>query len=294
MQKGIVISNKSNLYLVKSNNKIFKCLARGKLKNNKISPIAGDIVEFDVVNIEKEEGIIENIEERKNTFKRPKICNITQMVLVISLKNPSPDFLMLDKQIAFAEYNNIKTVIVFNKIDLEDNEKIEKIKKIYTDIGYKVILTDAKERIGIEALKNELKGNISAFSGNSGVGKSTLINDLFNKNITEEGEISSKNKRGKNTTTQVSLYEICENTYIADTPGFSVFDIEEIESKTLENYFIEFKNHIKNCAFVGCTHIKEESCGIKEAVKNNLISNERYNSYKTIYMELKDKEKNKW
>lgn len=144
-------------------------------------------------------------------------------------------------------------------------------------------------------VKKELQGNINAFSGNSGVGKSTLINGVFNQDMTLEGEISQRNKRGKNTTTSIQLYQINENTYVADTPGFSTFSIEEIESKELANYFIEFKNKVFDCEFVGCTHIKEENCGIKKAIQKGEIDETRYERFCKIYQELKQREeKKKW
>ena len=201
---------------------------------------------------------------------------------------------MLDKQLAFAEYIGVKVIIVLNKTDLDKRQEFKNIQKIYNEIGYKVILTNAKQRNGIEELKEMLKNNINAFSGNSGVGKSTLINGIFNKDITQEGEISKRNKRGKNTTTSVKLYEIDENTYIADTPGFSTFDISEIESKDLYRYFKEFEQFVDNCEFVGCTHIKEENCGIKKAVEKGEISKTRYERFCKIYNELKEKEARKW
>ena len=139
-----------------------------------------------------------------------------------------------------------------------------------------------------------LKNNVNAFSGNSGVGKSTLINGIFNKDVTQEGEISKRNKRGKNTTTSVKLYEIDDNTYIADTPGFSTFDISEIESKDLYKYFKEFEQFVDNCEFVGCTHIKEENCGIKKAGEEWKIDKTRYERFCKIYNELKEKEERKW
>ena len=139
-----------------------------------------------------------------------------------------------------------------------------------------------------------MRNHINAFSGNSGVGKSTLINGIFDKDVTQEGEISKKNRRGKNTTTSVKLYEIDENTYIADTPGFSTFDISEIESKKLYHYFKEFEQFVEDCEFIGCTHIKEENCGIKQAVKNGDIDKNRYERFCKIYQELKEKEERKW
>lgn len=293
MKKGLVIENSSNLYRVKSDGDIYDCNAKGKFKKEDISPVVGDVVEISLLDEEKHTAVIEKIEDRKNYSKRPKVSNITQLILVLSCKTPKPDLLMLDKQLAFAEYLQIKPIIILNKIDL-GNKEIEEIKETYSEIGYQVILTNAKEGEGIEELKEKLRGNISAFSGNSGVGKSTLINAIFEESITQEGLISQKNKRGKNTTTQVKLYEIEQDSYIMDTPGFSTFDIYEIESKELENYFIEFRPYIKYCEFVGCTHIKEEACGIKEAIRAGEIAQARYERYQKIYLELKDREEHKW
>lgn len=292
--RGIIIENISNLYRIKAQNKIYEATARGKFKQNEITPVVGDNVEIEILDEENKKAVIEEIEERKVYIKRPKLANITQIIFVVSSKDPKPDLLMLDKQLAFAEFLKINSVIVLNKTDLDKKEEFKQIKKIYEKIGYKVIITDAKKKQGIEELKAEMKNNINAFSGNSGVGKSTLINGIFDKDITEEGEISKRNKRGKNTTTSIKLYEIDDNTYIADTPGFSTFDIAEIESKDLEKYFREFKENIINCEFVGCTHIKEENCGIKMAIEEGKIDIPRYNRFCKIYNELKEREERRW
>ena len=292
--QGIIIENISNLYRIKAENKIYEATARGKFKQNEITPVVGDNVEFEILDEENRKAVIEEIGERKVYIKRPKLANITQIIFVVSSKDPKPDLLMLDKQLAFAEFLKINSVIVLNKTDLDKKEEFKEIKQIYEKIGYKVIITDAKKKQGIEELKVEMKNNINAFSGNSGVGKSTLINGIFDKDITEEGEISKRNKRGKNTTTSIKLYEIDDNTYIADTPGFSTFDISEIESKNLEKYFREFKENIINCEFVGCTHIKEENCGIKTAIQEGKIDISRYNRFCKIYNELKEREERKW
>lgn len=293
MKQGIIIENISNIFKIICENELYTCDARGKLKKDDIKPVVGDKVNFEITKIEEKTGVIEEILPRKNYIKRPKIANINQIVLVISSKMPKPDLLMLDKQLAFAEYMNIKPVIVINKIDLA-KEIAEEIKEQYKFTNYEIIETNAKENVGIYELRNVLKNKISVFSGNSGVGKSTLLNDLFEDNLTLEGKISSKNKRGKNTTTTVKLYELEENTFIADSPGFSTFDIYEIETTKLAEYFVEFKEYIENCEFVGCTHIKEENCGIKQALKENKISQNRYERYIKIYEELKDREEHKW
>lgn len=290
--KGIIVENISNLYKVEANAKIYDTMARGKFKKDEITPVVGDKVEIENIDDNKNTAVIEKIYERNTYIKRPKISNITQMVFVLSTKNPKPDLLMLDKQLAYAEYLGIKSIIIINKIDLSDVYK--EIKEIYENIGYKVILTNAKEQKGIKEVKEALKNNISVFSGNSGVGKSTLINSLFENNMTQEGEISQKNKKGKNTTTTVKLYDLGDDSYIADTPGFSSFSIEEIESNKLDKCFIEFKQYINECEFVGCTHIKEENCGIKKGLRENKINQDRYNRFCYIYQELKDKEARKW
>ncbi len=294
MKEGLITQNISNIYIVKVDNEEYETVARGKLKNDAITPIVGDYVKISNIDEENKKAVIEEICPRKVYIKRPKLANITQLILVVSSKNPKPDLLLLDKQLAFAKYLGIKSLIVLNKVDLDKKEEFKEIKKIYQNIGYKVIEAEAKNKIGIEELKKELQGNINAFSGNSGVGKSTLINGIFNKDLTQEGEISKKNKKGKNTTTAIKLYEIDKNTYIADTPGFATFEITEIEAKDLYKYFIEFNEYVDNCEFVGCTHIKEENCGIKEAVKNEEISKERYERFCKIYENLKEKEKRKW
>ncbi len=292
---GKIIENISNLYKVEANGEIYEATARGKFKNENQTPVVGDNVEIDITDKEKHIAVIEKIIPRKVYIKRPKLANITQIVFVLSSKHPKPDLLMLDKQLAFAEFLGIKSVIVLNKIDLDQKEEVKKIKAIYEKIGYPVIETTAKEKKGIDALIKILKNNINAFSGNSGVGKSTLINGIFDREITQEGEISKRNKRGKNTTTSIKLYEIEQNTYIADTPGFSTFDISEIEYNELEKHFKEFREHIKNCEFVGCTHIKEEKCGIKTAIQEGKISQDRYDRFCKIYEELKQiKERRKW
>lgn len=292
--QGLIIENISNLYKIKTENKTYEANARGKLKKEEITPVVGDIVEINILEEENNKAIIEEILPRTTYIKRPKMSNITQLILVVSSKNPKPDLLLLDKQLAFAEYLGIKPIIVLNKTDLDKKQEFEEIKTVYEKIGYKVINTVAKGEEGIEDLKETLKDNISAFSGNSGVGKSTLINAIFQNNITQEGEISQRNKKGKNTTTSTVIYEIDKNTYIADTPGFSTFDISEIEYRELDKYFKEFKPLIEDCEFVGCTHIKEENCGIKQAIEQGKIDSGRYERFCKIYEELKEKDKYKY
>ncbi|MBR1803233.1 MAG: ribosome small subunit-dependent GTPase A [Clostridia bacterium] len=294
MQKGIITCIHSNQYDIKVNQETYTCVARGKWKKEQITPVVGDNVAITITNEVKKEGVMEQIEPRSNFLKRPKIANLTQMIFVVSMNMPKPDLLLLDKQLAFAMFNQIEPIICINKVDLATSEEVLKIETIYQKAGYLVICTNAKQGESIQALKEVLQGNVTAFAGNSGVGKSTLINCIFENTITEEGNISKKNQKGKNTTTAITLYEIAPNSYIADTPGFSTFSIEEIESSELANYFQEFKPWTCNCEFVGCSHQKEEHCGIKEAVEKGKISQERYANYCKIYQELKEREEHRW
>ena len=290
--QGLIIGNIANLYKIKFNNKIYNATARGRFKKDETTPVVGDFVDIQIIDEEKQEAVIEKIYERNSYIKRPKVANVSQIILVLSIKDPKPDLLMLDKQLAYAEFLNITPIIVINKIDLSNEYK--EIEKMYTKIGYNVYAVSAKDISSVKKLKECLKDNISVLAGNSGVGKSTTINAIFENDITQEGVISEKNKRGKNTTTDVKLYEIDENSYIVDTPGFSTFEITEIESKDLGQYFKEFEPEIENCRYVGCTHIKEKECGIKYAIEEGNITNQRYERFCKIYKELKEKEENKW
>ena len=294
MSKGLITSCVSNIYEVEDleTKKNIKCMPRGKFKIDEITPVVGDKIEFEYQN--DGAGVINQILERTNYIKRPKMSNLTQIIFVVSMKMPKPDLLLLDKQLVFAEYNDIKPIICLNKIDLVNDKIINEIENVYKKIGYTVIKTNAKTGEGIDKILELLENNITAFSGNSGVGKSTLINNIFKDILTSEGEISSKNKRGKNTTTSIKLYKINDNSYIADTPGFSTFDIYEIQSENLADYFTDMVTYIKDCEFVGCTHIKEENCGIKKALEAGKINSKRYETYVRLYNELKEKEKHKW
>lgn len=297
MQKGLIIRNVTNTYYIKSNENIYEATARGKFKKEDIIPTVGDNVEIEIIDEENNKAVIEKMIDRKNFSRRPKVANITELICVISTKLPKPDLLMLDKQLAFAEYLNIKPIIVINKLDLDERTSIE-IKKEYSNIGYNVVITNALTGEGIKSILNiiditESDNKLIALSGNSGVGKSSIVNAILNKNITISGEISSKNKKGKNTTTITSLYEIEKGIYLVDTPGFSTFDIEEIKSIDLDKYFIEFRNHIHECEYQGCSHIKEQNCGIKKAVNGGKISKNRYDRYVRIYEDLKYKEEHK-
>ena len=286
--EGQIYKIHSDLFHVKSAGDFYECKVREVLKKQRQSLLVGDFVEFD-------NNVISKILPRKTYIRRPSVANVNQVVVVSALKQPDLDFHQLNRYIALAKYYKIPVVLCFNKEDLGlESDAQDKILSIYGNLGYKVVFTSALEKKGIEEFRKLLKGKISALCGNSGVGKSSIINALFSKEKTQEGEISKKNKKGKNTTTDTKLYKLEENTYIADTPGFSSFEISEIESTELDKCFREFLPEMDKCEFVGCTHIKEENCGVKKAIQDGVISEERYERYCQMYNELKEKEKYRW
>lgn len=238
--------------------------------------------------------VISKILDRKNELIRPPVANIDNLIIVVSIANPSPDYILLDKEIALCKSKNITPIICINKIDLDDNNEIEYINSVYSKLGIKIIYTSVKENIGIEELKNELKGKISAFSGNSGVGKSSISKKIIKKEEIIVGDISSKTNKGKHTTKHVRLYKIDENTYILDTPGFSSFELYDISYKDLKKGYTDFLEY--NCEYDDCNHVneKEDVCAIKHNVNLGNIDKERYQRYVYIYEKLKEREDKKY
>lgn len=280
--KGIIIKIQSNLYTVKTDAGVIECTAKGLFKFKKLSPLVGDYVEVN-------NNTIEKIYPRSNEFIRPPIANIDQLIIVLATTNPKPDLMLVDKEIIMAEKNGVEPIICINKIDL--NQDYTSIIETYENIGYQVITTDAKNGLGIDKLALILNNKVTAFSGNSGVGKSALTNNIFNEEVAKEGETSEKLEKGKHTTKHVELFEFANNSYIADTPGFSSFEVQGINYKELDEYFIEFASHKENCEFRGCTHIKEINCGIKKAVSKRKIDRGRYERYCELYEKLKGEKK---
>ena len=262
---------------------------KGNTKKKK-SVIVGDFVE---VNKSYDTYLIEEIYDRKNMLIRPPVANIDNLVIVLSLDMPKPDFLLLDKEIALCFSKKIVPIIVINKVDLntnnDTNEDLEYIKRVYGNIGIQVIEVSAKEKIGIDILVQNLKNKISAFSGNSGVGKSSIINNIFkNKYIAAStSETSKKTNRGRHTTKYVKIYEE-NNMYILDTPGFSSFELYGIEYKSLKDLYPEFRKY--NCDYLDCNHVNEDMnvCNIKKAVEDDNIDKGRYNRYVELFKKLKE------
>lgn len=282
---GKIVKAISGFYYVEFENEIYECRAKGILKKNNISPMVGDNAEFEKIGEDK--GNLITVTGRKNALIRPPVANIDKVIIVVAVKNPEPSLLFIDKQLVFLEKLKIPVTICVNKIDIV---KAEDIKRIYENIGYDVIFTSVKEKYGMKELKENIKGNTVAFVGNSGVGKSSLTNRLMDEVIMEEGDLS-KIERGKQTTRHSQLLKLEENTYIIDTPGFSSFDLDNVDLNELALLFREFNNYIPSCRYRDCRHILEEECGIRKAVDSGDVATERFENFKVIYDEISKRRK---
>ena len=286
VKKGILIKAISGFYYVSCDGNVYECKARGNFRKAGVSPVVGDIVNFSL--IDDTHGIVEEIETRKNIFNRPLVANIDKLFIVSAYTTPAPDTIMIDRLTALAVYNNIEPIIVFNKADMGS---FEEFYNIYNNAGFKTYVVSAKENIGIKALLKEMSGCVCAFSGNSGVGKSSILNALFPNLQLKTGEVSEKLGRGRHTTRHTELFFVGEGAYVVDTPGFSTIDTNEnlYDFKlALADCFPDFSEYIDDCKFSTCSHTTEKGCAIIDAVNNGKIQKSRHDSYLTMWTELKD------
>ncbi|KRQ86931.1 putative ribosome biogenesis GTPase RsgA [Caloramator mitchellensis] len=287
MQEGIIIKGIGGFYYVETESKdIFECRARGKFRKKNITPLVGDRVVIEVT--DNNSGYIIDIKERRSQLIRPAVSNVDQVVVVFSIKEPYINYTLLDRILVQIEKNKLDTILCFSKSDLVTEEEYNEVSRIYIDAGYKVIKTDVVNNNGIEELKGLLRDKITVFAGPSGVGKSTLFNVLQDKVKMETGEISSKISRGKHTTRHAQLINLEHDSYIVDTPGFSMLDLSHIDEFELMHYFREFKEYLGRCKFSSCLHLNEKGCAIIESVENGLLSRRRYDNYKLFLLEIKN------
>lgn len=288
IKEGLILKGIGGFYYVETADGVFECKAKGKFRKDGISPLAGDRVTI-TVRTDKE-NTIDEIKERKNKLRRPPVANIDKLFVVVSTAKPFPNTLVIDKMTVLAEKHDIEPVIVITKTDLDDSAELL---DTYKKAGYKVYLHSKDSNENLDEIKSELSGCISAFTGNSGVGKSTLINALSPTLSLETGEISDKLGRGRHTTRQAEIFHVGDGLVI-DTAGFSSIDFADdsvIFSGDLENYFPEIREHIGECRFTGCAHLGDKGCIITEIVENGEMSLSRYESYKTMYDEQKNLKK---
>ena len=291
--EGIIVQLLAGFYdVLDSNTKdIVRTRARGNFRNKKTSPLVGDIVEFQI-NDDKT-GYITKIKSRKNQLVRPPLSNIDQAVVVTAATQPSFSSNLLDRQLVALAEKQIDAVIYFSKTDLLSNsqfEKLNKIAKYYASIGYRVFFPNQTNKSDIlNKIKSLFKGKLTIFMGQTGAGKSTLLNSIDSRLNIETGEVSKALNRGKHTTRKVSLIRINQG-FVADTPGFSTYAVFEMPEQQLKNYFKDFMLYSPKCRFRECLHLNEPNCAVKEAVKNQLILQSRYENYKQ-FIELIRKQK---
>ena len=266
---------------------IYECKAKGAFRNQKIKPLVGDNVEIAVIDEENKKGNVEKILPRQNELIRPAVSNIDMALVIFAAAKPDPNFNLLDRFLCMMEYQNVPVTICFNKCDLVTEEQKRELEAIYKPAGYDIIFTSAKQGIHLEALKELLRGKTTAVAGPSGVGKSSLINQLQDTVCMETGTISEKIERGKHTTRHSEIIPLGDGAYIMDTPGFSSMDVPGFEKEDLWTCYPEFTEHEPYCKFQGCSHISEPNCGVKEALAEGKISPVRYENYKLLYEELK-------
>lgn len=291
MIEGIITKGIGGFYYIDTNQGVYECRARGIFRKEKITPLVGDNVKINIIDEENKKGVLEEIEDRDTELGRPPIANVNKAIIVFAIKNPNPNLSLLDRFIVLAERESLDIVIVLTKADLATDEELNKLKSIYETSGYKVIPVSNEAKINIDKVKEELKGNIVVFAGPSGVGKSTLLNNIDSKFQLQTGEVSDKIKRGKHTTRHAELLKLECGGMVADTPGFSSLTLDDIEEDELKEYFIEFDEFSDGCKFGGrCMHENEPICGVKEGVNEGKIAKERYESYLQL---LKEKRQSK-
>lgn len=287
---GKIIKGIAGFYYVNDGrNKIYQCKAKGVFRNRKIKPLVGDDVEFSILDEEAEEGNIDKILPRINTLIRPAVANVDQALVIFSITQPEPNLNLLDRFLVMMEMQQVPVIICFNKTDLADSAMVERYEAIYRPAGYRVEFISTYEEWGLDRLRELLKGRTTVLAGPSGVGKSSLTNRIQPEALMETGDISQKIQRGKHTTRHSELFYVEEDTYMMDTPGFSSMFTPELEASQLKEYFPEFLPLEEGCRFLGCVHMGERDCGVKDGVREGSISPSRYENYRLMYEELKNK-----
>ena len=286
MSRGRIEKALSGFYYVNIGTEILQCRARGKFRRQGMSPLVGDWV--DVRELGNGEGFVESIEERKTVFSRPSAANIDQLVIIASGAIPVTDPYLIDRISAIATLKGCAVLVVLNKCDLDNAEELY---EIYRSSAIPVLRVSAETGEGLDELREAIRGKLSAFTGNSGVGKSSILNALDPNFALPVGEISKALGRGRHTTRHVEMFSLGKDTYVIDTPGFSSFDTEELNLELKEHLpetFPEFLPYLGECRFVGCRHVKEKGCAVLQAVKDGKIPRSRHASYVRLAEELKD------
>lgn len=287
---GKIIKGIAGFYYVHTDgDHVYECKAKGIFRNRKIKPLVGDDVEFSILDEAEKKGNIDVICPRINALIRPAVANVNQALVIFAITQPDPNLNLLDRFLVMMERSAVPVTILFNKVDLSDGELTERYRFIYEHAGYQVLFCSTYDDYGINAVRDLIRGKTTVLAGPSGVGKSSLTNLLQPDARMATNGISEKIQRGKHTTRHSELFYVEKDTYMMDTPGFSSMYIEDMEAEELKGYFPEFGDYEDECRFLGCVHIGERVCGIKQAVEDGRISRSRYENYRLLYQEIKDK-----
>jgi len=286
MIQGTIIKGIGGFYYVKAADCVYSCRARGKFRKDSLTPIVGDTVQIDVTDEEKKEGYVIKILPRKNELFRPQVSNIDLLLITFAVQDPEPSTALIDKLTVTAAARKIPCAICINKCDL-NRDASQNYAEIYTKAGFLVLTVSAETGENVDALRELLKDKTTALAGNSGVGKSSLLNAIGESFNLKTGNVSDKIHRGKHTTRHTELFPLSFGGFVFDTPGFGSFEIENISYRDLPGLFPEISAHEGGCRFSGCSHIKEPDCSVKDALSEGKIPKSRYDSYTELYEELK-------
>jgi len=290
--KGKILKGIGGFYYVfTENEQLYECKAKGIFRNQNIKPLVGDDVEMDILDEEMKKGNIINILERKNDLIRPAVANVDQAMIIFAAAKPAPNLNLLDRFLILMLQQKVETIICFNKTDVVTEKEISLLEETYRNCGYRTLFTSTFTEEGINSVKELLAHKTTVLAGPSGVGKSSIINLLSPEANTKTGEISEKIQRGKHTTRHSELIAVGDETFVMDTPGFSSLYLEGLEKDELKEYFPEFKQYDSQCRFLGCIHLNEPDCKVKEALENGKLSKIRYKNYKDLFEELNNKKK---